>query len=109
MPVSYQAEKFNLARRALMLPHPKGEAAAVADAFLELSLALHKFDDAALASGAREQLQRLRELMDTSGTEHGSERGAWAAKAKGFSTEDKLEISALVDSLASWFREHGRS
>jgi hypothetical protein len=107
--MSYQSEKLNQARRALMLPHVKGEAASIAAAFLEIDLALHHFDETAVESYAREKIQRLRQIMDTSQTQHGSETGAWQAKAKGFSFEEKLEVSNLVDQLAGWFGEQSRA
>ena len=105
--MSYQSEKFNQARRNLMLPHPKGESAAVAHAFLEIDLALHSADDSSLEDYARTRITRLRQLMDTSGSPHGSETGAWQAKAKGFTVDEKSEVSNLVDELASWFSRHG--
>jgi hypothetical protein len=106
--MSYQSEKLNQARRALMLPHAKGEAASIAAAFLEIDLALHHFDETSVESYARDKILRLRQLMDTSGKQHGSETGAWQAKAKAFSTEEKLEVSNLVDQLAWWFGEKAR-
>lgn len=106
--MSYQSEKLNQARRALMLPHQKGEAASIAAAFLEIDLALHHFDETSVESYARDKIQRLRQIMDTSSKQHGSETGAWTAKAKGFSFEEKVEVSNLVDQLAWWFNEKGR-
>jgi succinate dehydrogenase flavin-adding protein (antitoxin of CptAB toxin-antitoxin module) len=106
--MSYQSEKLNQARRALMLPHQKGEAASIAAAFLEIDLALHHFDETTVESYARDKIQRLRQIMDTSAKQHGSETGAWTAKAKGFSFEEKLEVSNLVDQLAWWFGENAR-
>lgn len=106
--MSYQSEKLNQARRALMLPHHKGEAASIAAAFLEIDLALHHFDETSVESYARDKIQRLRQIMDTSAKQHGSETGAWTAKAKGFSFEDKLEVSNLVDQLAWWFGENAQ-
>ncbi len=107
--MSYQSEKFNAARRALMLPHAKGEAASIGDAFLEISLALSSFDEAkAGAAHIQAWVRRLRELMDTSKLKHGSEVGGWQAKAKSFSAEEKAEVSRLVDELASWFAEQSR-
>ena len=102
--MSYQSEKFTQARRNLMLPHPKGEAAAIAHAFLEVDLALHSFDESSLDQYARTRVTRLRQLMDTSSMPHGSETGAWQAKAKGFSVDERSEVSSLIDELASWFR-----
>ena len=106
--MSYQSEKLNQARRALMLPHAKGEAASIAAAFLEIDLALHHFDETSVESYARDKIVRLREIMDISQKQHGSETGAWQAKAKGFSAEEKHEVSNLVDQLARWFSDNAR-
>jgi hypothetical protein len=108
--VSYQSEKFNAARRALMLPHTKGEAASIGNAFLEISLALSSFDESKSGdANIQGWVRRLRELMDTSKLKHGSELGGWQAKAKSFSTEERSEVSRLVDELASWFAEQSRN
>ena len=107
--MSYQSEKLNQARRALMLPHQKGESSSIAAAFLEIDLALHHFDENAVESYAREKILRLRQIMDLGTKQHGSETGAWTAKAKGFSFEEKSEVSNLVDQLARWFNEQARN
>jgi len=105
--MSYQFEKFNAARGHLMLPFPKGEAHAIADAFFEISLAIRDLDvDKVKDEVARKHLQTLRDFMDTSGVkDHTVQSGAWMAKAKGFSIEQKQAISHAVDELASWFGE----
>ena len=61
------------------------------------------FDESSLDEHLRTRIARLRELMDTSSVPHGSETGAWQAKAKGFSVDERSEVSNLVDELASWF------
>ena len=107
--MSYQSEKFNAARHCLMLPHPKGEAVSIGDAFLEISLALSSFDESKLEDvDVQQQIRRLREMMDTSEVKHGSELGGWQIKAKAFSVEQRAEVSRLVDELAWWFSEQGR-
>ena len=107
--MSYQSEKFNAARRALMLPHAKGEAASIGEAVLEISLALSSFDEARTGDAhIHAWVRRLRELMDTSKSKQVSEVGAWQSKAKTFSAEEKREVSRLVDELASWFSEQSR-
>ena len=50
---SYPAEKFKAARSNLMLPHPKGEAASIANAFAECAFAISKVDPADLDNYAR--------------------------------------------------------
>jgi hypothetical protein len=100
---SYQAEKFSSARRALMLPHTSGEHQSVADAFHECHLGLHKIERADLDDNARSWIEALEVFMDTSGLSDPSDQGLWAVKARSLSTDEKLEISRLVDELAHWF------
>jgi hypothetical protein len=101
--VSYQAEKFATARRALMLPHTRGEHEAIANAFHECSLGLHNIDSAQFDDNARAWIQALERFMDTSGYSDSSGQGLWSIKAQGFTVDDKLEISRIIDELADWF------
>ena len=103
MKFSYQSEKFSAARRALMLPHSGGEAASIAGAFHECSLGLHKLNDNALDDDARSWVYKLKKLMDTSGFVDPDERGLWTVKAASLTTDQKLELSRVVDELAHWF------
>ena len=108
MRYSYQAEKLSSARSALMLPHTRGEAESIANAFLELSLAFHQLDVSALDSEAQRWIAKLQDYMDTTGVSASGGEGAWAAKARSFTSDDQLEISHAVDELAYWFdRESG--
>ena len=103
--MSYQAEKFRAARRALMLP-PKGESHGIADAFFDISLAIRDLDPAGVPDEkARAHLQKLHGHMDVSGVTggHSVVSSQWAAKAKTFSAEQKKEIADAIDSLADWF------
>lgn len=102
----YASEKFAAARRILMLPHPKGEATAVADAFHECSLGLHQLDRSKLDQNSLDWVNQLESLMDTKHVQ--GETGRWLAKAETFSIDEKLEISRLVDELAWWFSEKTR-
>ena len=103
--MSYQAEKFRAARQALMLPLPKGEAHAIADAFFEISLSIRDLDPMRISDpDARAKVQKLLGYMDVSGvTGHSVESSQWLAKAKTFSVEQKQEISSAIDELADWF------
>ncbi|MCA1322881.1 hypothetical protein [Herbaspirillum sp. alder98] len=103
MKYSYQAEKFFVARSALMLPHTRGEAESVAEAFHECSLGMHRFSEDGLDENARTWLAKLSEFMDTSSVNDTSGRGAWVVKAEKFSTDDLIQISTLIDELATWF------
>lgn len=101
--MSYQAEKFSTARRALMLPHTRGEHEAIASAFHECSLGLHEIDGGQLDDNARAWIQALEGFMDTTGYSDTNGQGLWSVKAQGFSVDDKLEIARIVDELAGWF------
>jgi hypothetical protein len=103
MRYSYQAEKLSSARSALMLPHSRGEAQSIADAFHELSLAFHKLNVSALSSEALHWVKQLEAYMDTTGITNTDGEGAWTAKARSFTTDDQLQISRTVDELAHWF------
>ena len=86
-----------------MLPHPRGEADSVATAFFEIQLALDEFDETGLDDNSREWVGRLKDFMDISGLSDPSSEGLFTVKARTFNTDDKLEISHLVDELAHWF------
>lgn len=105
--MSYQSEKFNQARRALMLPHSRGESESIANAFHEISLALHHFDHTNLEPNFPiDHLRKLKKYMETKEVQDPNGRGAWAINADEYSTDDKIEISNAVDELAWWFSEY---
>ena len=108
MPFSYQAEKFAIARRRLMLPHPNGEAASIISAFHECSQGLHGLDVAKLDDQAHSLLGLLTTLMDISEVADPQERGAWAVKAAAFTVEQKFELARVIDELATWFGQRPR-
>ena len=108
MPLAYQAEKFAIARRRLMLPHPNGEAASIVSAFHECSQGLHGLNDKGLDDRARSLLARLKMLMDTSEVADPQDRGPWTVKATAFTVEQKFEVSQVIDELASWFDQRQR-
>ena len=106
LPFSYQAEKFAIARRRLMLPHPNGEAASIVSAFHECSQGLHGLNETRLDDQARSLLGLLTTLMDISEVADPQERGAWMVKAAAFTVEQKFELARVVDELATWFGQH---
>lgn len=63
MRYSYQAEKLSAARHALMLPHSRGEAESIADAFHEISLGLHQLDVSKLSQSAQRWIATLQRYM----------------------------------------------
>lgn len=103
MRYSYQAEKLSSARSSLMLPHTRGEAESIANAFHELSLAFHKLDVHALDDSAQRWVDKLQRYMDTTGLSDPNDEGIWVVKAHTFSADEQLEISHTVDELAHWF------
>jgi hypothetical protein len=103
MRYSYQAEKLSAARYALMLPHSRGEAQSIADAFHEISLALHQLDVSKLSESAQRWIATLQGYMDTTGAIDPDGDGTWAVKARTFTTDDQIYISNAVDELAHWF------
>ena len=101
----YQAETFSTARRALMLPHPRGEHDSIARAFHECRLGLHDLDRDGLDENARGRVKRLEELMAATGFSDANRVGAGAVTARELSLEEKFELSRIIDELAYWFRQ----
>lgn len=106
MKFPYQAEKFSVARSSLMIPHPKGETESIVGAFHECSLGLHELNKKELDDNAKGWIAKLKDLMDTSGLTDPDGRGLWAVKAASLTTEQKFELSHVVDELAHWFDRH---
>lgn len=103
MKFSYQSEKFSVARTCLMLPHTRGEAESIASAFHECSLGLHQLDINSVSDDARSWIRSLNELLDTSGLSDPSKVGLWTIKAESLTTDEQIELSRVVDELASYF------
>jgi hypothetical protein len=101
----HQAETFSTARRALMLPHPRGEQDSIARALHECRLGLHDLDRDGLDENARGRVKRLEELMATAGFSGADHVGAGAVKVSELSLEEKFELSRIIDELAYWFRQ----
>jgi len=101
----FQAEKFRSAVYALMLPHPKGEADAIARAFNECSLAFQDLDRDDLDESAKEWAQKLDEFMKTGDTGNDL-RGKWLVKAERLSEDQKYELSACIYELDAYFHQY---
>ena len=101
----YQAETFSAARRALMLPHPRGEQDSIARALNECKLGLRDLDRNELDENARGRVRRLEELMANAGFSDANRADAGAVKACELSLQERFELSRLVDELAYWFRQ----
>ena len=101
---SYQHEKFTHARRALMLPHPQGEAESLVIAFHECGHGLRgvdvdRIDDARVRGliAKVETAMNTDSLMDTTG------RGLFYERADSMTTQEKSAFADAVDELTSWF------
>jgi len=90
-----------------MLPHPDGEITSIVDSFNECSHGLHEINADDLDDEARESLNKLEELTDTTGLSDPSLGGLHTIKAELLTLDQKAELSREVDYLASWF--YGRS
>ncbi len=101
---AYPSEKFSVARSSLMLPHPRGEAASITDAFHSCLLGLAGLDKSTLDDDARRWVTDLDALMNTDGLEDpDGNTGLLMVKAKMLTEEQKSQLSLIIDSLAVWF------
>ncbi len=96
------AEKLRDARRALMLPHPKGETESIVDAFSECAKVLRIQPAPDLDDSAGGWAETILALMDTSKFDESPGDGTWDLMASSLSVEDKYELSNAVDHLADW-------
>jgi hypothetical protein len=103
MSYSFPAEKFAVARDALMQPHPDGQHAALEAALIECRIGLHRMNRSKLDSSIRSRLFRLEGFMDSTGFSAVDGDSAWTVRLKGLSDEEKSEIFRLVDELANFF------
>ena len=103
---THQAELLSRARRALMLPHSRGEAQSIAEAFHECSLAFHEFRPDDLDDNSRRWFDKITELMDTAGIDDPAGRGTFVIKAERLTNDEKIDLSHAVDELAHWLDSH---
>ena len=104
----YAAVKLSEARRALMAPHPHGEAASYAAAFRACAGVLDSAwpiprDD--LDRQARAWAATIERIMDTTGIEDPSGRGTFEIRAEQLSDDERRAFSDAVDHLADWFND----
>jgi hypothetical protein len=88
----YPMEKFTMARRLLMLPHPLGEAAAIESAVHECQLGLQQLPEEVVDEDTRERIRRLKAVIDAARIEEAE-----------LSVVQQRELSDLVDALAEVF------
>lgn len=103
MSYSFPAEKFAVAREALMQPHPDGQHAALEAALIECRVGLHRMNRSKLEASIRSQIFTLEGFMDSTGFSAVDGDSAWAVRLKGLSDEERSEIFRLVDGLANFF------
>ncbi len=108
MSYGYPAEKFSIARRALMLPHADGGHESVVSAFQECRLGLHRMNRSKLDGHTRSLIYALECFMSTEGVPVSGSESAWTVKAKNLTPDERLEISRLVNELAHWFDSQER-
>ncbi|WP_313242123.1 hypothetical protein [Stenotrophomonas sp.] len=107
--MSYQSEKFSVARACLMLPHPQGEDASIAEAMFNIDLALDRYEvPSDFNEDAAGQLAELRRLMDRGGLEDSDKIGLYKVLAHTWGVDEQHRFSHLVDELAWWFSEYDR-
>jgi hypothetical protein len=99
----YPSEKLNDARRALMLPHPLGEADSLVRALEACERALHGGELKAVEDDdVRRWVGIIERARDTTGLEDTNGQGLGKAKAERMTQEEEFEFSSAVDELASW-------
>ena len=102
MRFTYSSEKLSQARRALMLPHTRGEAASIAEAFEVCDRGFHHLNHDDLDDNARSWVNKITQLIDTSGVQDAGQRGTWLVKAESLSVDQRIELSNAIDELAHW-------
>jgi hypothetical protein len=100
--LGYAREKLSAARRALMLPHPKGESESVATAFHECHIGLDKLAQSEFDESARDWVRTIQETMDTTGIQDPGKRGTWTIRAESLTDDQKAAFSHSVDELCYW-------
>jgi hypothetical protein len=100
---AYQAGRFSLARSTLMLPHPHGEAAAIAEASRACSLALTALDLTRFDEDVRHWIETLQGLIRAFDCRREAPAQQAAVADAILSDAEKREFSNIIDLLADWF------
>ncbi len=105
-----QTQRFAAARRALMLPHRDGEAAAIASAMSACALGLRNLRRGLLDEPAERWLVELESLLGASADLASSnpDRTRWLARAAELDPDQQADLSRLIDDLAHWFERRSR-
>ena len=106
---SDQRVKLSQARSALLAPHPRGEEQSFAEAFRYCAEAFDRFDLDKLDEAEKNLAQTVHRLMDVTGLEDKSGRGAHYERARLMSTDERLSSRGhLMISLPACDRTQGR-
>jgi len=101
---AYPHEKFYVARRALLLPHPEGEERSIVIAFGECTHGLRGVRREDLTDAAAQRwYDTIQGAMKTDGLEDESGRGLWYVKAEAMTTDERETFANAVDELSAWF------
>lgn len=103
MKFAYISERFSAANKSLLPPHPNGEISSIANAFHECSHGLHEINNDDLDDETLESLNKLKNLMDTTGLSDPSLGDLFIIKAELLTPDQKAELSREVEFLANWF------
>jgi hypothetical protein len=100
----YQAEKFSQARACLMLPFSKGESVAIAEAFENCALALHRFDRTEIGDHrVHRWLAEIDAAMDISTIAEYAKVSKFQIRAGQMTFDEKLAFSHNIRECAAWF------
>ena len=106
MSISYLGQKFSEARRALMLPHPSGEAESIAAAIVACAIALdHVRSDIPGQIEDTDALHHLRTIESAlPARDLGDPKGVGTAlvKAQAMTEDEQRKFATAVDALANW-------
>jgi len=94
-----------------MLPHPRGEDEAWAEALGHCIEFLHELDVErdVTHEGPHEAIGTIRQAADTTGLEDPTGRGTIYVRIEQLTEADREELATAIDDVAAWFEEayHG--
>lgn len=92
-----------------MAPHSEGEERSYAHAFEVISRGFGTLNrEAVVDENAKQWIQTIERLMDTTGVIDDSGRGTYWQRAKQLTIEERRAFSKAVDELAHWFAREDR-
>lgn len=103
MSYSFPAQKFASARGLLRAATCGAEHEALAQAFLECRLGLHRMNRATMDQKVRMRIYALECFMSSEGFSDANGESAWTLKLKSLNAAQRQEILALIEELTEWF------